>query len=108
EDRRAGRQARRSAADPRHWQERRRHRLAQEFLAARRGVNVAANFRPQSAAWEPQKSTGEGRKCANFFFGRARGRRRKTYRRQRSVGPIMNPAISCSTGVHSTLTPEDG
>src|SRR5262249_39597202 len=33
------------------------------------------------------------------FFGGARGRRRKTYRPQRSVGPIMNPAISCSTGV---------
>ena len=30
------------------------------------------------------------------------------YRSQRSVGPIMNPTIPCSTGVHSSLDPRDG
>ena len=30
------------------------------------------------------------------------------YRSQRSVGPIMNPTIPCSTGVHSNLDPRDG
>src|SRR5262249_31287029 len=27
----------------------------------------SGNFRPQSAAWEPQKSTGGGRKCGELF-----------------------------------------
>jgi hypothetical protein len=30
------------------------------------------------------------------------------YRSQRSVGPTMSPAISCSTGVHSWCSPGDG
>jgi len=30
------------------------------------------------------------------------------YRSQRSVGPTMSPAISCSTGVHSCRNPRDG
>src|SRR5262245_46504351 len=28
----------------------------------------SGNFRPQSTAWEPQKSTGGGRKCSQLFF----------------------------------------
>src|SRR5262249_46372836 len=35
-------------------------------------------------------------------------RRLVAYRSQRLVGPIMNPATSCSTGVHSCLVPGDG
>src|SRR5262249_43628000 len=35
-------------------------------------------------------------------------RRFVAYRSQRLVGPIMNPAMSCLTGMHSCLVPGDG
>src|SRR5262249_50284813 len=42
------------------------------------------------------------------FVGRAAFTSLAAYRSQRSVGPIMTPAISCSTGVHSSFDPRDG
>jgi hypothetical protein len=74
---------------------------------------ISPNYRIRTLAPEGSRTTipAHGAPCSGFArmpLALARTEGRGAYRSQRSVGPIMKPTMSCSTGLHSTFLPAFG